>query len=92
VRAFNGQSSHKRLLANPSDAPNGAASVVGDEEGAVIADGDANGLAPKPAILCYETTYEVIVFATGVAIAHRGENDLVAGVFGTVPSSIVFKD
>ena len=39
-----------RLLAHVADAPDAACAVVGNEEAAVVADGDANGPAPDLAV------------------------------------------
>lgn len=67
--------------------PDGARTVVGDEERAVGSDGDTDGTAPDISVARAdgEAGKEVLVFAGRVAVAHGQADDFVAGALGAVP-------
>src|SRR5271163_1859650 len=78
----------ERSFADVSDVPDGARTVVGDEQTAILGDGDAYGATPHLAVLGDETGQEVFVAAIGVAAVHGDADDLIAGAVGAVPGAV----
>src|ERR1700722_7388911 len=79
----------EELLAGVGDAPDAARAVVGDVEGAVVADGDAYGTAPDLAVGGDEAGEEVLVLAGGLAVLHGDADELVAATVGAVPGAVL---
>src|SRR5271168_2782807 len=80
------------LLAGVADAPDAAGAVVGDVEGAVVADGDADGTAPDLAVSGDEAGEEVLVLAGGLAVLHGDADELVAATVGAVPGAVLGRE
>src|SRR6184192_1564057 len=73
------------LFAVIRDPPNGVRSIVGDEERAVGANGDADRAAPHVAVGRDEAGEEVLEFARRVPILQRHADHLVARPVRAVP-------
>src|SRR5271170_8294437 len=78
----------ERSFGDVSDVPDGARTVVGDEQTAILGDGDAYGATPHLAVLGDETGQEVFVAAIGVAAVHGDADDLITGTVGAVPGAV----
>src|SRR5277367_6719378 len=76
------------LVANVSDVPDGARTIVGDEQAAVFRNGDPYGAAPHLAVFSDETGEEVFVAAVGVTVVHGDADDFVASAVGAVPGAV----
>ncbi len=68
--------------------PDGAGTVIGDEQAAIFGDRDTYGAAPYLAVFGDEAGEEVFVAAIGVAVVHRDADDFVARAVGTVPGAV----
>src|ERR1700735_5629921 len=77
------------LLAGVGNVPNAPGAVVGDEEGAVVGYGDADGTTPDLAVGGDEAGEEVFILTGGVTVAHGHANDLIATAFGAVPGAVL---
>src|SRR5437879_3649811 len=70
------------------DAPDRAAGVVGDEQRAVLGDGERRRAAPDLGTLFAgdpKAGCEILVIAFGPAVLERHAHDLVAGRYRAVP-------
>ena len=76
------------MSAGWGDAPDGAVAVFGDEEGAVVCDGDADGAAPDAVVGEDEAGEEVFVGAVGDAVDEVDADEFVAGSLGAVPGAV----
>ena len=78
-----------RLFAGVGNVPDALGAVVRDEERAVVASGDAYGAAPDFAVRGDEAGEEILVLASGVAVAHGNADDLVSAAVGAVPGAVL---
>lgn len=67
------------------DAPDGAGSVVCDEQAAVFGYGDADRAAPNLAVFRDKACKEIFVTAICLAVVHRYADDFVTCAVLTVP-------
>src|SRR5882724_2847209 len=74
-----------KLAGGVRHPPDGAGGVVGDEQGAVMGDGDADRAAPDLAVVDHEAGEEILVFAGRYAVLQQHADHLAAGAAGAVP-------
>src|SRR5579862_7073004 len=76
------------MALTPRDAPDRVAAVVGNEERAVLRDGDTHGSSPRVALGGHEARHEVHVFARWLVVAEGQVYDLVAGSLRAIPRAV----
>src|SRR6267142_5643828 len=72
-----------------ADAPDRAVAVLGDQQRAVMGDGDPDRASPDLAVIDDEAGDEILVFARRLAVLEADTNDLVAGPLRTVPRAML---
>src|SRR3954467_15506275 len=71
------------------DAPDGAVAVFGDEQRAIMRDGDADRPAPHLAVIDHKAGDEVLVFAGGYSVLEANADDFVTSTLGPVPGAML---
>src|SRR6266508_1575066 len=84
-----GQDGRSPLLSGVGDAPDPVAAVVGDEEGAVLRDGYADGASPDVSFRRHEAGQEVLVLSRRDAVPEGDADDLVSGALLPVPGAVL---
>src|SRR5258707_13855490 len=72
-----------------ADAPDGFGSVVGEIEGAILGDGDADGAAPRFPARGDEAGDEILKDSAGVAVVQGNAHHFIAGAVGAVPGAVL---
>jgi hypothetical protein len=76
------------LVALIRDAPNGAASIIGHEERAILSDSDSDRTPPYMAVVDDKAGEEVFIFARRDAVLQVNANDLATRAAGSIPRAM----
>src|SRR4029077_1527220 len=79
----------RRRPAGIGDAPDRAAAVLGNEQGAVAGAGHADRPSPHRTVVDDKAGDEILVFAGRRATLHDHANDFVAGALGSIPRTML---
>src|SRR6516225_9394787 len=79
----------RRRPAGIGDAPDRAAAVLGNEQGAIPVDGHTDRPAPHRTVVDDKAGGEILVFAGRHTIFHNHANNFVAGALGEIPRTML---
>src|SRR5579862_6149594 len=78
----------QRSLLRIGHPPQHVATIVADQEGAVMGHRDAHRPAPDAVVVDHKSGHEVLVLASRLAVVELGDDHLVARPLGPVPGSV----
>ena len=77
-----------RLFFRVGDSPDGVRAVIGHHQRSIPRDCDTHGASPQISVGSHKASQEILVFAGGVAILHRHQDNFISCAHGAVPRTV----